>query len=103
MLDRSGRPERSGPERFVRRLQANESIACVILSERIEDYWTHWDGDTTIPCITPHSSCPGHKRNLPRRYKGYLHVWDSRLRAEQFLELTPVAAECVVKEHPLGE
>jgi hypothetical protein len=100
MLDRSGRPSQSGPGIWVRRLKANEHANFVILGNHVEDYWTHWDGENTVPCITPHEMCPGHKQGWPRRYKGFLHVWDTQRRLENFLELTPVAVTCLLEALP---
>lgn len=100
MLDRGPRPRDTGPGIWVRRMKANEHGNFVVLGDKIEDYWRHWDGFNTIPCITPHEMCPGHKSQFPRRYKGFLHVWDSTLKQEQFLELTPVAATCVIQSLP---
>jgi hypothetical protein len=90
-----------GPELNVIRLKAMQTFSGVSLGTRIRGYRTHWDkgAKQTIPCFQPHIDCDGHRRNLPQRWKGYLHVErhrrldDRRVEKEEgFLELTPVAA-----------
>jgi hypothetical protein len=53
----------------------------------------HWAGNHTEPCFAETKVCPGHRRGLPLKWKGYLYVADQVLREQQFLELPPLAAK----------
>jgi len=90
-----------GPDFEIVRLKASQTRHFIALGNRIVTYRTHWDQkhSQTIPCFTPHEDCDGHRRKLPQRAKGYLHVWrvltsDAGIkeRIEGFLEFTPVSA-----------
>ena len=100
-LDRMSVMPAPGPEIEVLRLKANQTRHFISLGNRVVPYRTHWDQahKQTIPCFTPHEECEGHRKKLPQRAKGYLHVLfcktvDNRIesRTEGFLELTPVSA-----------
>ena len=94
-LDRLDQPPKPGPEIEIRRLRKNESV-CFTIMGALEGVYTHWNGMRSEPCFANHRECPGHLKALPRRWKGYIHVHDDRLREEQFLELTPLAAKCLL-------
>lgn len=92
-LDRGGARPKSGPEIWVRRLKAKDTISVSICSPAIWEFWVHWAGDKSQPCLKPHKSCPGHRQGLPRRWKGYLFVVNHRSRRCEFLEITLGAVE----------
>ena len=95
-FNRSDRPPRSGPEMLIRRLKASQSIHCTVLSQSLWGVWTHWNGARSEPCYAEKKECPGCKRGLPKRWKGYLHVVDNMANSTMFLELTPSAAEKIL-------
>lgn len=102
-LNRQDRPPRVGPELWIRRLKASETLQCTIISASLWGCMTHWNGRSTEPCYESKKECPGHKRGLPTRWKGYLHVWDEGKAEECFLELTPVAADNLLAQVMQGE
>jgi hypothetical protein len=55
--------------------------------------YTHWAGNHSEPCYDNKKQCPGHKRGLPLRWKGYVHVFNQVTRNEEFLEFTPTSAK----------
>lgn len=57
----------------------------------------HWDGDHSEPCYLNTKTCPGHKRGLPLRWKGYLHIWHHTRQTEGFIEVTPKGFEQLVE------
>jgi hypothetical protein len=90
-LRRQDRPPKPGPEMRIRRLKASQKIVATVLND-LWGCWTHWAGNRSEPCLGDKKTCPGHKRGLPARWKGYLHILDHNNREESFLELTPTAA-----------
>ena len=92
-LDKSGSPGKTGPEIWVRRLVAGEEIDIAICSPAPWPIWTHWCGNHSEPCYTPHEQCPGHRRGYPRRWKGYLAIVNHTARRLEFLEITAKAAD----------
>jgi hypothetical protein len=95
-LNRQDRPPRPGPEIEVLRIKAGATGQCIILSESLWGVWTHWNGRASEPCYSEKKDCSGCKRGYPKRWKGYLHVWDCFARREAFLELTPQSADHVL-------
>jgi hypothetical protein len=91
-------PPRPGPAMPILRVKAGQEMHFVILSESLWGIWTHWAGNRSEPCFAENATCPGHKRGLPRRWKGYLHVWHIDKRLEAFIELTPTAAHCLLDQ-----
>lgn len=91
-LKRQNAPPRSTVELWVKRLKANESVHVTILSPSLWGTWTHWNGSNTEPCYECKAKCPGHRKGLPTRWKGYLHVYDLLSKDCYFLELPPGAA-----------
>jgi len=55
--------------------------------------WTHWDTATkrSIACINDKKLCQGCLRQLPHRWKGFLHLYNPQFTREWFVELTPLA------------
>lgn len=47
-------------------------VRCIVLSESVWEYYTHWVDNRTEPCIEPASECPGCKYKWNRRWKGYV-------------------------------
>lgn len=97
-LNRQNRPPDPGPEMLILRLRAGQRIVATILSKALWGVWTHWAGKRSEPCFGDKADCPGHKRGLPLRWKGYLHVFDHTKKKEGFLELTPVSAESLLDQ-----
>jgi hypothetical protein len=95
-------PPPNGPELLIVRLKAGKKLLCVILSQSLWGVWTHWNGARSEPCFQERAHCNGCKRGLPKRWKGYLHVWDLERRRQVFVELTPVAAESINSQVGLG-
>lgn len=91
-LDRQDQPPRSGPAIEIRRLRAGGAATLLCLTN-LQGFWTHWNGLRSEPCFRDHSKCPGHLRQLPRRWKGYVHSFDVFDRVDFFQELTPLAVE----------
>lgn len=86
---------------LVYRLKAGQSMDAVIVSRSLWGCYTHWNGRCSEPCYEGKGKCPGHKRGLPVRWKGYLHVYDVKRKRQCFLELTPTSADDLLRE--LGE
>lgn len=95
-------PPPPGPRDEVRRLAANEGFIGVILSRDFWGVWTHWDGNRSLPCHAEKSKCEGCQAGLPARWKGYLHVIVGHGPEDCFLELTPSAADALLKAIPKG-
>lgn len=87
-------PPDPGPELEVRRVGAGLSMTVLFLCVRFRGFWTHWNQGRrrTQPCLDPIETCPGHKAQLPLRWKAYAHVYDHGQRDQCLLELTPGAA-----------
>jgi len=92
-INRQDRPPVGGPEMLVLRLKANQSLDAICISPSLWGCYTHWNGRCSEPCFGEKAKCPGHKRGLPVRWKGYLHVWDCRKKRQCFVELTPTSAD----------
>lgn len=92
-LNREDQPPRAGPVLPILRVRAGELLPCTVLSTNLWGCWTHWAGDRSEPCLLPKIGCPGCKRGLPKRWKGYLHIYSHSHNREGFLELTPASAE----------
>lgn len=94
-------PPSPGPNLPLIRIVDTHIHTFVILAAQIFGQWTHWDHKAakgkgaSSPCFEPKEECPGCKRSLPERWKGYLHVFNLHTRVDGFLELTPTAAKVV--------
>ena len=91
-------PPRHGPELYIRRLKANQVIMLWVLSSKLWGTWTHWDGKKSMPCLADPRECHGCKAGWPERWKGFLHTWNTERRQEEFLELTPLAADHLLSQ-----
>lgn len=102
-LNRDDRPPRIPKTMHLRRLKAGERFHGILLAP-LWGVWTHWNGNRSEPCFKKKVSCPGHRKGLPSKWKGYFHVWNLLERAEEFLEVSPVAADqildCLTTGHP---
>jgi len=92
-LNRSDNPPPRGPKDWVFRVRPGEGFAGQIYSIAVWGVWTHWDGKATRECLKDSRLCPRCKEGAPSRWRGYLHVWNSVAKEEQFLELTGDAVE----------
>lgn len=94
-LDRDEEAPRAGPELWVRRLIKNESITFCSCSQSVWKFWIHWDPDSrkSSPCFKNHKQCPGHRRGLARKWRGYLFGCNETARRYEFLEITPATME----------
>jgi hypothetical protein len=101
-LRRQDNPPERGPNHFVRRLKAREEATFTILSEHFWGTWVHWDGARTTPCESDDDSCPGHRRGLPCKWKGWLCCHNHDNRNMEFLEFTRVAARCLLEQLEKG-
>ena len=127
-LNRQDTPPKPGPAVLVWRVEPGVGFRGQICSESLWGVWTHWDGYRTRECTakyvhvdekgkpvnkpdesdeeasqknaTAKTSCRGHAANHPLRWKGYLYVWNGVLREYGFLELTPAAAEELLRQAP---
>lgn len=95
MLNRQDSAPKPGPETEIRRVPAAITVSCIVLSEKISGFWTHWAVDHSVPCQGKKETCPAHRSGYPLRWKGYLYVLDLRSNEEYFLELTPIAAKAL--------
>jgi hypothetical protein len=102
-LDIDGTPPPPGPKRFIRRIKANESFTFLCYSAVWWALWTHWDGSRSQPHFKRKDRCDGCKRGLPKRWKGYLDVYNSDTKQREFLECPPGVAEQFELALPRGE
>lgn len=93
-IDFDNCPPDPGPQLRIERVRANRSLEFVILSD-IFGLWTHWLGDESQPCFKG-KPCPHCKRELPRRWKGYLHALFTNKKGQGFVELTPLTARKIM-------
>lgn len=97
-FDEQHTPPRPGPEKFVRRVRAREKLTVTCISRTWWGIWIHWDGKRSHPHEKAQGKCQGCKRGWPKRWKAYLHVYNSSNHAQEFLELTPIAVEALQSE-----
>lgn len=94
-LDRGEEAPRAGPEIWVRRLVKNEMITFGCSSPSVWGFWIHWDPDRrkSEPCFANHKKCPGHQRDLARKWRGYVYGYNETCKRYEFLEITPATKE----------
>ena len=85
-------PPKPGPAIFVKRLKGEEAVTVVILGDQVFGIWSHWQGKKSEPHFRDADTCPGCVARRPKRWKGYVHVYDYSANKEIFLELTPHSA-----------
>jgi len=88
-------PDKAG-HLWIRRLGAEERITITILSATLWGCWTHWNGRSSEQCDEDEKKCHGHRRGYPLRWKGYLHVYNHKENCQEFIELPPGAARCLL-------
>jgi hypothetical protein len=65
-----------------------------VLGDQVWGRDVHWLGDRSGFCTMDPKSCPYCRKEVPKRWTGWLHVClPSNPREEGFLELTPLAAQ----------
>ncbi len=102
-LNRQDRPPPPGPRVKIIRVKSIESHMFAILSKQIWGVWTHWNGRASEPCTgDSKTTCEGHKREFPLRWKGYLCCLGPNNSEQCFLELTPQAATDLLAQLPTG-
>ena len=127
-LNRQNVPPKPGPREEIFRVKPTTGFRGQIISHNLWGVWTHWDGYRTRECtarvVLPdepqptdeeggndvHPSmqappmqgtkCRGHLAKWPLRWKGYLHVYDASTKKFGFLEITPGAAEQLLRQVP---
>lgn len=98
-------PPKPGPAFKVVQVRAGGVFLGVICSPTIWGVMTHWN-DLGGPrgrserCCAPKATCYGCDKQLPSRWKGWLHCFDLRTRNEIFLEITPAGGEQIEIERP---
>lgn len=97
-LNRQDHPPEAGPTFFVKRLKASEQATMTILSRSIWGTWVHWAGSHSEPCYSEKKQCPGCKRGLPKKWKGYLHAFEHEARRHIFFEITPYSANQILDQ-----
>jgi hypothetical protein len=85
-----------GPELFIKRLKGGESRMYTVLGTQIRGIWVHWNPTSSQSEPHHHDNCPACKKEMPKRWKGFLHCWDDASHQEIFLELTPTSASAVM-------
>lgn len=77
---------------WVERIDGGAKLDFTCLSSHIFGIWTHFHKKGTRPCYEDTSKCEdGHKAET-LRWKGYVHVYNTARRRQEFLQLTVRAA-----------
>lgn len=100
-LSRQDFPPKAGPKWWIERVKPGQDQLFTCFSSTIFGVWTHWTLYGSSPCFSTPEACQGCKDKAPRRWKGYLHVYDWVNKRQCFLEITPVVAESIISQ--LGE
>jgi hypothetical protein len=95
--------QRPRPKKTIKPLQvktvgSHEKLHVVILSAALHEYWTHWDGRRTIPCIEPLSRCRGHICQMPQRWYGYIHCLENGGKKSYIVSLTKDCADSLEEQ-----
>jgi hypothetical protein len=98
-------PPKAGPELEIVQLRAGQVIEGVILSQKVWGVMTHWNDHAgkrgrSERCTRQLGSCAGCERQMPTRWKGYVHYFDFEAKREKFCELTPAAFEMIDTQCP---
>jgi len=81
-----------GPEVYVLRMPADRTITFVAWGDKLRGFDVHWLGNRTAMHFEPAEECEHCLKNLPSKWKGYLHVYAVELKQEFFLEFTKITA-----------
>lgn len=92
-LERPDTRPAAGPEIWIRRLEAKESIMFLSVSPKTWRFTIHWDGNHSSPHYKDKSRCPGCRAKCPQKYRSYLFGLNNSNKNLEFLELTPGAEE----------
>jgi hypothetical protein len=68
-------------------------LRVAILSPALQGYMTHWNGSKTRPCYDGKKTCEGCAAGQPKRWKGFLYVYEYSTKNTFFVEITPYSAE----------
>jgi len=98
-LRRQDDPPKAGPEVEVIRVAPGAGVRGQIISDSIWGCWTHWDGRRSRECTGDVNECEGHRAGWSQRWKGYLYIYCATRRECVFLELTPGAAEELLRQN----
>lgn len=99
-------PPRPGPTIQVVQVGARELVVGVICSPSVWGVVTHWDeyagrkGRTQRCTLDKTESCEGCEKELPSRWKGYIHFFDLVAKKEAYLEITPKAFDLLCAQAP---
>jgi hypothetical protein len=98
-------PPASGPEIYIYRLAAQETLTFHVFSRELFGIWVHWDryNKRSTPHYSDTGNCDGCQRELPKRWKGFLHTWCVEKKQQLFLELTPASANALKAQLATGE
>lgn len=81
------------------RLEGTDDFDGVILSDKVEWLGCHWDGRRSLPHFLDVEKCEGCKTELPKHFKGFLHVIFSHMPKPAFLELSHLAGQNFAFKH----
>ncbi len=98
-------PPQAGPQFKVIQLDAGESVDGVILAPSVWGVITHWNEGAGVKgrsqrCTRDKGACDGCEKELPSRWKGYIHFYNFANKSEEFLEITPGAFDKLLLEAP---
>lgn len=82
----------------LQRVPRGKHLVFTCLSRQIAGLWTHWSGSRTEGCRADTPDCPGCRRGLPRRWKGYIHAQDCLSGYTSIVEITPGAARQLLNQ-----
>jgi hypothetical protein len=99
-LSRHSRPPQPGPRMTFHTVTHLDQRAYIVLGRQVFSHHVHWVGNRTVPCLDPVAPCPHCGPNVPRRWKGYLHVLMPNLRPDVFLCLPPGAGFHLLADAP---
>jgi len=99
-LKLSSVPPRDPATLHVERLKAGQELLCHAVSQSVFGLTTHWNesGRHSLPCTSV--NCPGCKKGLPARWKGFLHVIRCSDRKQLLVELTSTATALLHDQVP---
>lgn len=92
-----------GVEVYVFRMPKERTLTFTAWGDTIRGFDVHWLGDRTAMHFEPAAECEHCLKNLPSKWKGYLHVFCVELRQEVFLEFTKVTANGFKLQVPNSE
>lgn len=99
-LDFTTRAPKPGPRVQIFRCVKSATLTATILNDTYWGLLTHWDGkaNRSRPCLGKKCDCQ--ERQIPTRFKGWVHVLRFPQNDMLFFELTPQAVEQIEKQIP---